>query len=187
MSVHTRLHLENTSDEQLRQQWMCSPMARDAGSGRLILLRTVAEDPLGRNHLASIAPRFEKDKTRIDVAWSEAQLAADMTILGRAVGMRVALVLEDLRFCADLIGLPKRSRLRLGRGSRSPLVALRSLRRQLVATIVAETSSPDPDRLPRLRVLDADGGDPLRMRRRRVTVATGKPTALQQPEQLPQA
>jgi len=117
---------------------------------------------MGRNHLAALVPEFEED-IGIDLAWAEAQLAADMTILGRAVGLRVALVLEGFRFHADLIGLPKRSRLRLGRGSRSPLVALRSVRRQLVVTVIAETPSTDPHQRAGLRVVDGNESDRLRM------------------------
>ncbi len=153
MSLRTRVHPEGTTAEELREQWERPCPETGRGSGRVILLRTMLEDPRGIDHVTPLLPPTSIADNLIDLAWADAQLAADMTILGRATGLRVALVPENERFYADLIGLPKRSRLRLGRGSRNPVVALRSVRRQLVATIVAETAAAPSGSPQELRIL----------------------------------
>jgi hypothetical protein len=67
--------------------------------------------------------------------WGEAQLAADTTLLGLALGLRIALVPERGRWYADTFVIRTGGRLRAGRGYRHPVAALQAVRRSYVAAL----------------------------------------------------
>jgi hypothetical protein len=144
-------------------RWPCLSADGDGGieayHPRTILLRTVEEDPFGRDHLALLAPARSWQANLIDRAWSDAQLAADATMLGGVVGLRVALVNEGARWFGDLVIARTRRRLRLAEGSPSPVIALRTIRELLVASIMDRPVAPVDGGRGRPRVVDQAPSD----------------------------
>lgn len=152
MTLATRLHPVGSSAAELRGQWIhgCRP-----GRGRaqpVVLLRTVVQDPLGQQHLADLTGNDGADGS-VDRAWADAQLTADVTMLGLGTGIRVGLVPEAGRWFADVLVIRTHGRLRVGRGNRTALAALQSTRRRLLVTIADEASDVTDDSR-RLRLVD---------------------------------
>jgi hypothetical protein len=101
----------------------------------VILLRTIEEDPLSRIHLAALSPAFDRHADAIAQAWADAQAAADATLLGSAVGVRVALLPEAGQWFAEVVVIWTRAKIRLGSGDPDPLAALKAAHRLLVAAV----------------------------------------------------
>ena len=155
MSLSTRLLPESTTDRQLRDQWAAGRTAARLGPP-VALLRTIQEDPIGRNHLVGLDPAFGVHASLVDVAWADAQLAADTTWLGLGVGVRVALVPLSGQFQVVLVEIKERRHVPLGGATRSPLLALRRARRRLVSGVVRGGAvERGPARRPRLVAVPA--------------------------------
>jgi hypothetical protein len=78
------------------------------------------------------------------IVWADAQQVADASILGLAVGVRIALVPERRRWFADSLIIRTGSRLRTGRGYRDPIAALVAIRRSYTASFGSEPKVPEP-------------------------------------------
>jgi hypothetical protein len=151
MNLATRLHPVGARTDDLRNQWIRGSQPGRGRSNPVVLLRTVVQDPLGQPHHANLIGNDAAD-AGVDRAWAEAQLTADVTMLGLGTGIRIALVPEAGRWFADILVIQTHGRLRVGRGNRTALAALQSTRRRLLATIADEGAHGHAD-APRLRVI----------------------------------
>lgn len=162
MTLVTRLLPEATASRQLRDQWTARRTATpQLGPPPVALLRTIIEDPVGRNHLIGLDPAFGAHSELMDRAWADAQLAADTTWLGPGVGVRVALVPVSRTFRVVLIEIRTRREIPVGGRSRSPLLALRRARRRLVAG-VARGGAVDRGSARRPRLVAVRAGNATR-------------------------
>jgi hypothetical protein len=100
----------------------------------LLLVRTVPEEPAAIDP-GTLPISLRGTAAEIAVAWTEAQLAADATLLGLGVGLRVVLVPGAGRWYADLMVIRTGGRLRSGRGRQDPRSALEAARQSLLASI----------------------------------------------------
>jgi hypothetical protein len=125
-----RIHPSGKTASDLSRQFEAKVRS---GQQRTCLLRTVAEDPEGVD-LQSLGIGLTVDAATLIDAWSDAQLAGDSTLLGLAVGLRVALVPERGRWFADPLIVRTGARLRVGRGWTDPCKALRSIQRSFRAS-----------------------------------------------------
>ena len=124
----TRIGCPPDADEAgVGRQWT---LGSEPGGSRAVLRRMPSEDPLASDHIARLFAVTPARLDRIASEWAAAQLAADATLIGMAIGVRVVLVPEGERWFADLLVIPTRGRIRDGRGCRDPRRALSaSLRR----------------------------------------------------------
>lgn len=152
MDLATRLHPVGTSADALRSQWINGHQPGRKRSDPVVLLRTVVQDPLGRRHHADLIGNDAAD-AGVDRAWADAQLTADVTMLGLGAGIRIALVPEAGRWFADILVIRTHGRLRVGRGNRTARAALESTRRRLLATIADEGADGNAH-TPGLRLVD---------------------------------
>lgn len=141
MSLVVRLHPLGSTLGALERQWILADMSQPEDRPRIAILRTVLEDPDRLADLASAGPMTQTQIASLAGAWADAQLVADASALGLAVGVRIVLVSERHRWFADTYVIRNGRRLRTGRGYRDPLSALRAIRRSYAAGF-GDTNSP---------------------------------------------
>lgn len=128
-----------------------------SASSPIALLRSVPEDALA-TAFEMLPLTGTDDPESVAEAWAEAQLAADATLLGFALGLRVALVADAGLWYADLLVIRTGRRLRSGRGYGNPTRALQVVRRSALASLGADDDQerweesmpelPPPARVP---------------------------------------
>jgi len=134
MSLWLRIHPLGYTAGDVRNQWARAPAAGAASRRRLSLIRTVPEDP-SAGPFVGLLDLASTELAALEIAWAEAQLAADATMLGLALGLRVGLVPEGRCWSAELLIIRTGGRLRLGRRNSSAVVALLAARRSLIRTL----------------------------------------------------
>jgi len=144
MSLSLRTHPLGATPADLWSQWIGSANASTRGAPRISLLRTVREDPAAQSGLPFIGALPTRDLADLEAAWAEAQLAADATMLGLALGLRVALIPEGRCWFAELLIIRTGGHLRLGRRHPKPSTALVSARRSLISTLGEAKEPADP-------------------------------------------
>jgi hypothetical protein len=120
-TLATRIIPRDADEAGVRRQWA---LGSEPGESRAVLLRMPSQDPLASDHIARLFALTPARLDKIASEWAAAQLAADATLIGMAIGVRVVLVPEGGRWFADLLVIRTRRRLRDGRGSRDPERAL---------------------------------------------------------------
>src|SRR4051794_33084572 len=103
MSLRLRLHPLGSTEIALERQWASIDPPRAGPRPLIAILRTVPEDP---DALSAVGPLLSSgliETGALAAAWADAQLAADMTWLGLAVGVRIVLVPERGRWFADTL------------------------------------------------------------------------------------
>lgn len=134
MTFAVRLYPLGSSARDLERQWITLDGARTAGPSRIAIMRTVPEDPLSLSDVWPLCAALSLPSDYLATAWSNAQLVADATLLGLAVGVRVVLVPERRRWFADSLVIRTGGRLRTGRGHPDPMSALEAIRRSYAAS-----------------------------------------------------
>jgi hypothetical protein len=137
MTLAIRLHPLGASARDLERQWVTLDAARTAGPSRIAIMRTVPEDPLCLSDIWPLWAAWSMPSDDLATAWSDAQLVADATLLGLAVGVRVVLVPERRRWFADTLVIRTGGRLRTGRGHLDPTSALEAIRGSYAACFVS--------------------------------------------------
>jgi hypothetical protein len=151
MSLQVRLHPLGSSEAALQRQWASAEPARTVDRSLIAILRTVPEDPDAVAEIGPLRPGGPSETQALTAAWADAQLVADMTWLGLAVGVRIVLVPDRGRWFADTLVIRTGARLRTGRGNANPAAALQAIRRSYAATLgVTSAGSRDPRAVPPL-------------------------------------
>lgn len=133
MTLAVRFHPLGSTERDLIRQLMTLDVLCAANQRRAIF-RTAPEDPQAVIQCGLLSDPASSDDLLATV-WAEAQLAADTSLLGLSVGLRIALVPERGRWYADTFVIRTGGRLRAGRGYRHPVSALQAVRRSYVATL----------------------------------------------------
>lgn len=139
IALATRIFPPEAGEAELRLQWTVG--AKPAVS-RAVLLRMPVNDPLAADHLARLIEMTPARRNGLASIWADAQLAADATLIGMAIGVRVVLVPERGRWFADLLLIRGRKRLRFGRGSLKPETALAACRRRWTNSLDSTARRP---------------------------------------------
>jgi len=137
MTFAIRLHPLGSSARDLERQWVTLDGLRNAGPSRIAIMRTVPEDPLSLEDVLPLWAAWSLPSDDLAAVWSDAQLVADATMLGLAVGVRVVLVPERRRWFADTLVIRTGGRLRTARGYPDPMSALEAIRRSYSACFVS--------------------------------------------------
>jgi hypothetical protein len=89
MSLRVRLHPLGSTEQTLLRQWARGGPVTNPRSLLIAILRTVPEDPDAVAEVGPLCPAGLRDEATLAAAWADAQLVADMTWLGLAVGVRI--------------------------------------------------------------------------------------------------
>lgn len=138
MILMTRLVAESTS-AGLGPEWTALDPAERGRGASLVLIRTHPDDPLGRDDLGALAPSLGRAQRRLSRMWSLAQLAADATLVGSAIGLRVALVFEEGMWFGEVV-VRNRARIRLTAGRRCPTAAIQDAHRVLANSLNVDST-----------------------------------------------
>jgi len=155
IAVQTRLLREQFEDPDWRRR-----------PTRLVIERTVPEDPIGWPVLGVAFPDRRRNPGALHRAWRHAQEALDGTRLGSTLRPVVELVPGDGRFHVAL-GIPElgASSLLGGRGTRTPLGVMRRAERSFVRMLIRENArllaarqaAVDPEAAPAPTTAEAPG------------------------------
>lgn len=161
MSLRVRLHPLGSTEQALDRQWAQGDPVSAHRSPLIAILRTVPEDPDAVAEVGPLQTAGLRDEPTLAAAWADAQLVADMTWLGLAVGVRIVLVPDRGRWFADTLVIRTGARLRTGRGNASPTSALVAIRRSYAATLGTTTvGAPIPSGLRILPPVRPAGANP---------------------------
>jgi hypothetical protein len=132
IGLRTRFLFEDGNPASLAAQW----------AGRrlptmpvLALLRTVPEDPFGADTIGLLWPELGRRSDAIEAAWAAAELAAGATLIGLALGARVALVPSGAHWHAELVAIRTGQRLPMGDPTSRPEWSLEGARSALIASL----------------------------------------------------
>jgi hypothetical protein len=131
VGLATRFLFEEGDRQSLAAQWT----GRDLGDRPVLaLLRTIPEDPAGHAILLTLWPDLRSLTSEIEDAWAGAELAASASLMGLALGARVALVPMQGRWTTELVSIRTRHRTLLGPGRSSPARALEAAYQALASS-----------------------------------------------------